>query len=119
MYTHVVKVSVQRRGHRFKGKCRGLGAKGWGPVHHFPSFDPAGSREHGRVLSPKALDALFRSLKAAEFSSSTPGILLTDRGGIGLCWEHRQGNSVQVEFTGTSAEFYHAATEEEGVVAFD
>jgi hypothetical protein len=85
----------------------------------FPSFYPAGWGEHGRVLWPKALDTLFRLLKAAEFSSSTPGMLLTDRGGIGLCWEHRQGNSVEVEFTGTGAELYHAATKEEGVVAFD
>jgi len=46
-------------------------------------------------------------------------VFLTDRGGIELCWEDREGQSVQVEFTGTGAEFYQGATEEEGVVAFD
>ena len=34
-------------------------------------------------------------------------------------WPGCNGKSVQVEFTGTGAEFYAEATDEEGVVAFD
>jgi hypothetical protein len=98
---------------------RKLGAKGWGRVHHFRNFYPSGWGEHGRVLSPKALDAFFRFLQVAEFPGGGPSVFLTDRGGIELCWEDREGKSVQVEFTGSGAEFYREETEEEGEVAFD
>ena len=46
-------------------------------------------------------------------AKATPSVFLTDRGGIELVWEDRNGKSVQVEFTGTGAEFYEAATDEE------
>jgi hypothetical protein len=98
---------------------RKLGSKGWGRVHHFRSLYASSWGGNGRVLSPKALDAFFRFLLDAEYLSASPSVLLTDRGGIELCWEDRQGKSVQVEFTATGAEFFHSATEEEGVVPFD
>ena len=50
---------------------------------------------------------------------TSPSLFLTDRGGIELCWEDRNGKALQVEFTGTGAEFYKAATDEEGVVTFE
>ena|SRR2546422_687218 len=100
---------------------RQLGPKGWGRVYHFRNYYASGWGENGRVLSPKALDAFFRFLEEANFApgKSSPSVFLTDRGGIELCWEDGDGKQVQVEFTGTGAEFYKAATEEEGVVAFD
>jgi len=82
---------------------------------------PTGWGEKGRVLSPKALDAFFRFLEEASFPADkrSPSVFLTDRGGIELCWEDRNGKSVQVEFTGTGVGFYQAATDEEGTVPFD
>ena len=100
---------------------RKLGPKGWGRVYHFRNYYASGWGENGRVLSPRALDAFFRFVEEANFPAgkSSPSVFLTDRGGIELCWEDGDGKQVQVEFTGTGAEFYKAATEEEGVVAFD
>ena len=97
---------------------RKLGPKGWGRVHHFRNYYASGWGENGRVLSPKALDAFFRFVEDAQFPADGPSVFLTDRGGIELCWDDRNGKSVQVEFTGTGAEFYKAATGEEGAVAF-
>ena len=100
---------------------RKLGPKGWGRVYQFRNYYESGWGESGRVLSPRALDAFFRFLEEATFPADTgsPSVFLTDRGGIELCWEDRNGKSVQVEFTGTGAEFYKAATDEEGAVALD
>jgi hypothetical protein len=100
---------------------RKLGPKGWGRVYHFRNYYASGWGEKSRVLSPKALDAFFRFVEQANFptSNTNPSVFLTDRGGIELCWEDRHGKSVQVEFTGTGAEFYQAATDEEGTVAFN
>jgi hypothetical protein len=100
---------------------RKLGARGWGRVHQFRNYYESGWGDKGRVLSPRALDAFFRFLEAATFptAAAVPSVFLTDQGGIELCWEDRQGQSVQVEFTATGAEFYRAATDEEGVVAFE
>ena len=100
---------------------RKLGARGWGRVYQFQNYYPSGWGEKGRVLSPKALDAFFRFMETASFSAGkgAPSVFLTDRGGIELVWEDRNGKSVQVEFTATGAEFYEAATECEGQVAVD
>jgi hypothetical protein len=100
---------------------RKLGPKGWGRVYQFRNYYEPGWGENGRVLSPRALDAFFRFLEEATFAAdrSRPSVFLTDRGGIELCWEDPNGKSVQVEFTATSAEFYKAATDEEGAVAFE
>lgn len=97
---------------------RKLGPKGWGRVHHFRNYYASGWGENGRALSPKALDAFFRFVEDARFPAVGPSVFLTDRGGIELCWEDCEGKSVQVEFTGTGAEFYKASTGEEGVVTF-
>ena len=100
---------------------RKLGAKGWGRVYQFQNYYMSGWGEKGRVLSPRALDAFFRFMEAASFPTdkSSPSVFLTDRGGVELVWEDRNGKSVQVEFTATGAEFYRAATEEEGQVTID
>ena len=100
---------------------RKLGARGWGRVYQFRNYYESGWGEKSRVLSPRALDAFFRFLEHATFPNATtvPSVFLTDRGGIELCWEDRNGKSVQVEFTGTGADFYNAATDEEGTVALD
>jgi len=100
---------------------RKLGPKGWGRVYQFRNYYESGWGEKGRVLSPKALDAFLRFLEEATFPAdkTSPSVFLTDRGGIELCWEDPSGKSVQVEFTGTGAEFYKAATDEEGAVALD
>jgi ribosome maturation factor RimP len=60
-------------------------------------------------------------MEEASFSAggNSPSVFLTDSGGIELVWEDRNGKSVQVEFTGTGAEFYEAATESEGRVTVD
>ena len=96
-----------------------LGPKGWGRVYHFRNYYASGWGENGRVLSPKALDAFFRFVEDTRFPTDSPSVFLTDRGGIELCWEDCNGKSVQIEFTQTGAEFYQAATEEEGAVTFD
>ena len=100
---------------------RKLGAKGWGRVYQFQNYYMSGWGEKGCVLSPRALDAFFRFMEAASFPTdkSSPSVFLTDRGGVELVWEDRNGKSVQVEFTATGAEFYRAATEEEGQVTID
>lgn len=90
-------------------------------MYQFQNYYTNGWGEKGTVLSPRALDAFFRFMEEASFSSgkSGPSVFLTDRGGIELVWEDRNGKSVQVEFTGTGAEFYEAATENEGQVSVD
>jgi|ERR1039458_809641 hypothetical protein len=100
---------------------RKLGRKGWGRVYQFRNYYESDWGEGGRVMSPRALDAFLRFLEETTFPAgkNTPSVFLTDRGGIELCWEDPSGKSVQVEFTGTGAEFYNAATDEEGTVAFD
>ncbi|MHC1765445.1 MAG: hypothetical protein AB9869_14280 [Verrucomicrobiia bacterium] len=98
---------------------RRLGPKGWGRVHHFRNYYGSGWGGKGRVLSPKALDAFFRFVEDAQFPAGDPSVFLTDRGGIELCWEDRNGKSVQVEFTAKGAEFYCQATDQEGVVTFE
>ena len=100
---------------------RKLGARGWGRVYHFQNYYISGWGEKGQVLSPRALDAFFRFMETASFpkGKSAPSVFLTDRGGVELVWEDRYGKSVQVEFTGTGAEFYKAATQEEGEVTID
>jgi len=100
---------------------RKLGPKGWGRVYQFRNYYESGWGEGGRVMSPRALDAFLRFLEQATFpvDKTSPSVFLTDRGGIELCWEDPSGKSVQVEFMGTGAEFYKAATDEEGTVAFD
>ena len=100
---------------------RKLGPKGWGRVYPFRNYYASDWGENGRVLSPRALDAFFRFVEEANFPAGkgSPSVFLTDRGGIELCWEDAHGKSVQVEFTGTGAEFYKAATDEEDIVAFD
>jgi len=100
---------------------RKLGPKGWGRVYQFQKYYAPGWGEKGNVLSPRALDAFFRFVAEANFPTdkSSPSVFLTDGGGIELCWEDRNGKALQVEFTGTGAEFYKAATEEEGVVTFE
>jgi hypothetical protein len=100
---------------------RKLGPKGWGRVYQFQKYYASGWGEKGRILSPKALDAFFRFMEEASFSAdgNSPSVFLTDSGGIELVWEDRNGKSVQVEFTGTGAEFYEAATESEGRVTVD
>lgn len=96
---------------------RKLGPKGWGRVYHFRNYYGSGWGEKGRVLSPRALEAFFRFVESVSFPPGpSPSVFLTDRGGIELCWEDRNGKPVQVEFTGTVAEFYEAATEIEGFV---
>jgi hypothetical protein len=96
-----------------------LGARGWGRVHHFRNYYMSGWGDNGRVLSPKALESFYRFLRNADFHGSTPSVFLTDRGGLELCWEDRNGHSIQVEFTATGAEFYRAANEQEGFVPLE
>lgn len=100
---------------------RKLGPKGWGRVYHFRNFYASGWGENGRVLSPKALDAFFRFVQDTTFPAgrNNPSVFLTDRGGLELCWEDGDGKPIQVEFTASGAEFYKAATDEEGFVPFD
>ena len=100
---------------------RKLGPKGWGCVYHFLKYYEEGWGEKKRVLSPKAVEAFFRFVEKAEFPANirSPSVFLTDLGGLELCWEDLEGKAIQVEFTGTGAEFYLAATEEEAVMKFD
>ncbi len=99
---------------------RKLGAKGWGRVYQFKNFYSSCWGQNGRVLSPKALNAFFKFVEDTNFpAGNIPSVFLTDRGGIELFWEDQNGESVQVEFMATGAEFYKAATEEEGVMALD
>ncbi|MCL4177209.1 MAG: TIGR04255 family protein [Verrucomicrobia bacterium] len=68
----------------------------------------------------QAIKGLFFGLIELDLLATlNPSVFLTDRGGIELCWEDREGKSIQVEFTATGAEFFHSASEEEGVVPFD
>ena len=75
---------------------RKLGPKGWGRVHHFRNYYGSGWGENGRALSPKALDAFFRFVEDAQFPTAGPSVFLTDRGGIELCWEDRNGKSLSL-----------------------
>ena len=97
-----------------------LGARGWGRIIYFRNYYEPDWGGSGRALSPKALDALSRFVADAQFpvAASFPSVFLTDKGGLELVWESATGKSVQVEFTGSGAEFYEQATEDEGAVAF-
>ncbi len=98
-----------------------LGAKGWGRMHQFRHFYESDWGATGnRALSPKALDAFHRFLEVVEFPPTTvpPSVFLTDQGGLELCWEEADGNSVQVEFTQSGLEYFRAATGEEEAVSF-
>ena len=100
---------------------RKLGPKGWVRVCLFRNYFASGWSENGHVLSPRAFAAFFRFVEYVTFppSNRKPSVFLTDKGGIELCWEDPNGNAVQVEFTGAVAEYYRAATDQEGAVAFD
>ena len=76
---------------------RKLGPTGRGRVDDFRNFYSSGWGKHGKVLSPKAVEAFFRFLEIAHFPAGYPSVFLTDRGGIELCWEEGEGKSAQVE----------------------
>jgi hypothetical protein len=97
---------------------RKLGPRGWGRLHHFRHYyEPGWGEGKGRQLSPRALEGFFLFLGAADFPpGKAPSIFLTDRGGLELAWEDRNGMPVQVEFTPHGAEFYTAAKDAEGQV---
>lgn len=113
---------LKKSEHLFKTReetlLRKLGARGWGRVYHFRNCYSSGWGEHdGKMLSPKALTAFFQFLESTNFPPGTvPSVFLTDRGGIELCWEDKQGKAEQVEFTRTGAEYYREATGEEGTI---
>ena len=99
-----------------------LGTKGWGRLHHFRNYYSAGWGDGtGKPLSPRALEAFYRFLEAAEFpQGSVPSVFLTDDGSIELCWENQDGTDVQVEFRPSDIEFYVQAQEvEDSVPASD
>ncbi len=95
---------------------RKLGPRGWTRWTLFRHHYPAGWGKGGQALSPRTVEGFFQFLKVAQFRHSPPSVFLTDRGGIELCWEDREGRSIQLEFTETGIEFYHEPTSEEGFV---
>jgi len=96
-----------------------LGVRGWGRLHHFRHFYPPGWGEGGgKPLSPRAVDALDRFLVTAAWPDGvTPSLFLTDRGGVELAWEDRDGSPVQVEFYSNGVELYRESTGLEETVA--
>lgn len=48
-----------------------------------------------------------------------PSVLLTDTGGLELCWEDAAGNARQIEFKSDGLDYYLAATNEEGSLGLD
>ena len=95
-----------------------LGLKCWGRLHHFRHYYAQGWGEGaGKPLSPRALEAFYRFLKTADFSSGRkPSLFLTDDGNLELCWEDSGGKAVQVEFTPAGAEFFIEAQDREGML---
>lgn len=99
-----------------------LGPKGWGRVLHFRHYYEGGWGEGNLPsLSPRALDAFHRFLEVVEFPrhAKRPSVFLTDHGGLELCWEDSNGQSVQVEFSRVGLQYYRAATQHEAAVGFD
>ena len=98
-----------------------LGEKAMVRVRRFRNCFASAWGENGKALSPRALDAFFRFVEGATFpeGNRSPSVFMTDEGGLELCWEDRNGKSVQVEFTAKAVEFYEGATEEEGSVPFE
>ena len=72
-------------------------------------------------MSPRALEAFYRFLEAAQFpQGSVPSVFLTDEGSIELCWEDQGGKALQLEFRPSDIEFYVEADElEESVPVSD
>ena len=95
-----------------------LGLKCWGRLHHFRNYYSQGWGEGvGKPLSPRALEAFYRFLKAAKFSTGRrPSLFLTDNGNLELCWEDDRGKAVQVEFTPAGVEFFIETENREGVL---
>ena len=87
---------------------RKLGVRGWGRLHYFRQIfsGPWGSGE-GRPLSPRAVEAFFTFLAAADLpEDSQPSLFLTDDGHLELCWEDCEGKAVQLEFGPRETEIY-------------
>ena len=95
-----------------------LGVKCWGRLHHFRnSYSQGWGEGIGKPLSPRALEAFYRFVRAAQFRAGRePSLFLTDHGNLELCWEDENGKAVQVEFTPTGAEFFIEAEGCEGAV---
>jgi hypothetical protein len=97
-----------------------LGPRGWGRIVHFRRYyTPGWGQGEGKSLSPRAVEAFRRFLRVARFPDGVlPSVFLTDQGGLEVCWEDKDGKSVQVEFTSHGVDFYREAGEEEASVGF-
>jgi hypothetical protein len=111
-------VSSEGEGEREELLLSKLGAKGWGRLHHFRHYYSAGWGDgSSKPLSPRALEAFYRFLEAAQFpQGSVPSVFLTDEGSIELCWEDQGGRALQLEFRPSDIELYIEADELEDSV---
>ncbi len=99
---------------------RKLGPRGWGRLYHSTAFlrSPGWGEGRGRALSPRAIEAFYSFLDSVQFPAGTqPSIFLTDDGGLELCWEDRNGKSIQAAFLPSHLEVYRAAEESPSVNA--
>lgn len=89
---------------------RKLGFKGLTRLRQFQTEYLGGWGEgKGKPLSPKAVRVLFHFLEASTFADSiVPSIFLSETGSIGLSWEDRKGNSIEVTISGNSIDYFTA-----------
>ena len=92
---------------------RKLGFRGLTRLRQFQTEYQGGWGEgKGKPLSPKAVRVLFHFLEASTFADSiVPSIFLSETGSIGLAWEDRKGNSIEVTISGNSIDYF---TERDG-----
>jgi hypothetical protein len=92
---------------------RKLGFRGLTRLRQFQTEYQGGWGEgEGKPLSPKAVRVLFHFLEASNFADSiVPSIFLSKAGSIGLSWEDRKGNSIEVTISGNLIDYF---TERDG-----
>lgn len=97
---------------------RKLGPRAWRRLYQFRHLYEAGwGGGTGRMLSPRALEVLYRFIEQPAFAPLLePSLFLTDEGHLELCWDDKTRGAVQIEFTPAGAEYYFERTAEEGFI---
>src|SRR6266481_135926 len=92
---------------------RKLGFKGLTRLRQFQTEYQGGwGQGKGKPLSPKAVRVLFHFLEASTFPDSfVPSIFLSETGSLGLAWEDRSGQSIEITISGNTIDYF---TERDG-----
>lgn len=111
--TSAVRESLPREAFSDQLVLRKLGFKGLTRLRQFQTEYQGGwGQGKGKPLSPKAVRVLFCFLEALTFPDSiVPSIFLAESGSLGLAWEDRSGQSIEMTISGNSIDYF---TERDG-----